>query len=51
MGVPAIVRRLNKVLPFRWAVRGALFFTPQGRALKRSSRWLAPLVLWLTRKR
>ncbi|HLT45630.1 MAG TPA: hypothetical protein VK002_00250 [Rubricoccaceae bacterium] len=45
------LRRLNRVLPFRWALRVFLFLTPQGRALRRGSWLLAPAALWLTRKR
>lgn len=45
------LRTLSRVLPFRWALRAFLFLTPQGRAFRRASWLVAPIALWLTRKR
>jgi hypothetical protein len=46
-----IASRAPKSVPFRWAARAFLFLSPQGRALRRSSWIVAPLVLWLTGRR
>ena len=46
-----VASRAPKSVPFRWAARAFLFLSPQGRALRRSSWFVAPLVLWFTKRR
>ena len=43
--------RAPRSVPFRWAARSFFFLSPQGRALRRSSWLVAPLVLWFTKRR